>query len=59
MNEAGDSDIVVFSNAFDEAIVNEQSAGDELQSARFATSCFQHCYKDGCCAKTRNATFLS
>jgi len=40
VNEEGDSDIVVFSNAFDEAIVNEQSAGDELQSARFAARCF-------------------
>jgi len=30
-------DIVVFSNAFDEAVINEQSAGTQLQPARFTT----------------------
>jgi len=49
----------VVSNAFDEAFVNEQSDGAQLQSARLATRRIQHRHNDGRIAATGNATFLS
>ena len=59
MTEDGDYVFVLLSNAFDEAVVNEQSAGAQLQSARFATRCIQNCHRDGCFTAVPNATLCS
>jgi len=51
--------VAVFSNASDEAVVNEQSAGSQLLWAWFTSGCVQHCYWHWYFAAVRNAAFCS
>ena len=54
-----EAECIVFSNAFDKAVINEQSSGPQLQSARLATRCVQCYYQGGCFSAVWNATFCS
>ena len=49
----------MFSDASDKAVINDESAGTQLLSTRFATRCIQHPHRDGCVTAVSNAAFFS